>query len=82
MFATNEDSSYDFGRCKYREIIVGDKHHTLVKEMNGVRVRQLPSASGTDQWHLDGNFVNSRRCGVAIVYHPVKGKCAEFEAGL
>lgn len=82
VFATNVESSYDFGRSKFREIVVGDKHHTLVKEMNGVRVRQMPSLSGTDLWHLDGNFVNSRRCGVAIVYHPTKGKCAEFESGI
>lgn len=79
LFATNPSSCGDFGSSKYREVHTGDKHHYLAKEIKGVRVQQSPSLSGTDQWHLDGNFVNSTRAGLAIVYHPTKGRVAEFE---
>lgn len=79
VFATSPESSAAFGNAKYREVHTGDKHYYLAKEIKGVRVQQMPSLSGTDQWHKDGNFINSIRAGIALVYHPVKGKVGEFE---
>jgi hypothetical protein len=79
VFATSPESSAAFGNAKYREVHTGDKHYYLAKEIKGVRVQQMPSLSGTDQWHRDGNFINSIRAGLALVYHPVKGKVGEFE---
>jgi len=80
LFATNPDSSMHFGLSRYREIHTGDKHHLMAKEIKGVRIHQLPSISGTDAWHHDNNFVNNVRAGLALVYHPIKGKVAEFES--
>jgi hypothetical protein len=78
LFATGKDSK-DFGNATYREIHTGDKHHYMAKEIKGVRIQQMPSLSGTDRWHLDNNYVNNIRAGLALVYHPTKGKIAEFE---
>ncbi len=80
LFATVPDFSKDFGNAKYREIHTGDKHHYMAKDIKGVRIQQLPSLSGDDRWHIDNNFVNSVRAGIAFVYDPIKGKVAEFES--
>lgn len=79
IFATDKDSGQEFGASSYREVHTGDKHYYMVKEIKGVRVQQLPSLSGTDRWHKDNNFVNNVRSALALIYHPEKGKCAEFE---
>lgn len=81
MFATSPESSMAFGLAKYREVHTGDRHHYMAKEINGtgVRVQQVPSLSGTDRWHQDNGYINQIRAALAFVYHPEKGKIAEFE---
>jgi hypothetical protein len=79
VFATGNNSEA-FGCSKYREVHTGDKHHYMAKEIKGVRIQQMPSLSGTDRWHLDNNYINNIRAGIATVYHPVKGRIAEFES--
>jgi len=79
IFATSENSSEEFGNAKYREVHTGDKHHYMAKEVKGVRIQQMPSLSGTDRWHEDNNYINNIRAGLALVYHPITGKTAEFE---
>jgi hypothetical protein len=51
----------------------------MAKEIKGVRIQQMPSLSGTDRWHADNNYVHNIRAGLALVYHPIFGKIAEFE---
>lgn len=80
LFATNSNSSQDFGNVLYREVHTGDKHHYMAKEVKGVRIQQMPSLSGTDRWHLDNNYVNNIRAGLMLIYHPTKGKIGEFES--
>jgi hypothetical protein len=80
IFATNRDSSQSFGICTFREVHTGDKHHYMAKEVKGVRIQQMPSLSGTDRWHADNNYVNNIRAGIATIYHPAKGRIAEFES--
>jgi len=82
VFATSPDSSLAFGLSKYREVHTGDKHHYLAKEVSGVRIQQMPSLSGTDRWHSDNGYVNQIRAALVLVYHPTKGKIAEFEERL
>lgn len=79
LFATGKDS-INFGISSYREIHTGDKHHYMAKEVKGVRIQQVPSLSGTDRWHMDNNYVNNVRAGLLFVYHPSKGKIAEYES--
>jgi hypothetical protein len=80
LFATHPEHSKAFGNAKYREVHTGDKHHYMAKEVKGVRIQQMPSLSGTDRWHLDNNYVHSVRAALVLVYDPILGKCAEFEA--
>lgn len=77
LFATGKDAKA-FGNADFREVHTGDKHHYMAKEIKGVRIQQMPSLSGVDRWHLDNNFVNNIRAGLALVYTD-KGKVAEFE---
>lgn len=79
LFATSPETSKLFGESRYREVHTGDKHHYMAKEVKGVRIQQMPSLCGTDRWHRDNNYVNQIRAGLALVYHPDKGKIAEFE---
>lgn len=79
LFATVPEFSKEFGNAKYREIHTADKHHYMALDVKGVRIQQMPSLSGDDRWHIDNNFINSVRAGLAFVYHPIKGKVAEFE---
>lgn len=74
-----QEFSQQWGPCKFKEIKVGDKHFYMEKEVRGVRIKQLPSLSGTDQWHDDNSFVESIRAGIISIYHPTKGKVSEFE---
>lgn len=82
-FATNFYK--EWGNCKYKEIILGDKHHNSEKlfraqgETNGIRMRILPSISGTDTWHQDNLFVGAIQSGICMVYDKEKGKISEFE---
>lgn len=80
LFATNNNSACSFGKAVYREVHTGDKHHYMAKEVKGVRIQQMPSLSGTDRWHLDNNYVNNIRAGIALIYDPIYGKIGEFES--
>lgn len=80
----------DWGKCKYHDIIISDKHHNNEKtfkskqtqnEFQGVKLRILPSLSGTDMWHND-NLYHARQSGIALLYDKERGKSAEFEYNL
>ena len=77
----------EWGKCKYHDIYISDKHHNNNKifqsnqtqnEFQGVRLRILPSLTGTDSWHSD-NLYHSRQSGIGILYTKDRGKFAEFE---
>lgn len=76
----------EWGQCKYKEVILGDKHHNSEKlfksqgEAMGIRMRILPSLSGTDRWHQDNLFVGAIQAGIVLIYDKEKGKVAEFES--
>lgn len=74
-----QEFSQQWGPCKFKEIKVGDKHFYMEKEVAGVRIKQLPSLSGTDTWHNQNNFVMSTKAGIISVYHGTKGRVSEFE---
>lgn len=80
-FATDDKSSGSFGRAKYREVHVGDKHYYMAKDVQGVRIVQIPSMVKPDNFTNDGLYLHVK-AGVAFCYHPDKGKCCEFEERL
>lgn len=79
IFATDSETSEAFGKCLYREVHTGDKHHYMAKEVKGVRIQQMPSLSAPDKWHRDNNYINNLRAALTFCYDKENGKCAEFE---
>ncbi len=63
----------DWGQTLYREIHTGDKHQIKVEEKFGIRVRILPSLSGTDTWHSENMFVGNQRQAEAFVWNKEVG---------
>lgn len=80
-FATDERSSAEFGLAKYREVHTGDKHFYMAKDIQGVRIQQIPSMVKPDNFTNDGLYIHVK-AGIALCYDPVSGKCAEFEERL
>jgi predicted MPP superfamily phosphohydrolase len=68
-----------WGMCKYHQILTGDKHHVYEKEVQGVRIKQLPSLSKEDAWHNQSNYVNAVQAAIAIVYDKEHGTCMTVE---
>jgi hypothetical protein len=68
-----------WGKCKYHVVVVGDKHHLQVKEIQGVRVIQLPGLTEPDKWHNQENYINSIPAAIATVYDKEFGECMTIE---
>ena len=72
----------EWGQCTYHQILTGDKHHVFEKEIQGVRIRQLPSLSKEDNWHNQSNYVNAVKAAMAIIYDKEYGCCMTIEERL
>jgi hypothetical protein len=77
-----KEFSKEWGQCTYHQILTGDKHHVFEKEIQGVRVRQLPSLSKEDNWHNQSNYVNAVKAAMAIIYDKEHGCCMTIEERL
>jgi hypothetical protein len=77
-FQNEEKSSFAYGSCKYREVHTGDKHHYMAKDVQSVRIQQIPSMVDIDNYTNDGLYLHVK-AAVAFCYDPVKGRVAEFE---
>ncbi len=62
-----------FGRCAFHEAHVGHRHQVELREMNGVRVRTLPSLTAADAWHSEMAFVGNVRSAEAYLWHRKEG---------
>lgn len=80
-FANDEKSGAIYGASKYKEVHVGDKHHYMAKDIQSVRILQIPSMVKPDNFTNDGLYLHVK-AGIALCYHPEHGKCAEFEERL
>ena len=73
---------------KWREIHTGHFHRAkqiVVKntdEFGGVRVRSLPSLSGTDSWHYLKGYVNNKRAAEAYLWHKEDGYAGHLSANI
>lgn len=72
----------EWGACIYHEIKVGDQHHFMEKDYQGVLIKQLPALCGTDTWHNDHNYVNQVRAAVCTIYEYNKGRIADLQERL
>jgi hypothetical protein len=62
-----------FGATTWREIHVGHLHQVQLRELNGVRVRILPSLAAADSWHSEMAYVGNIRSAEAYVWHREEG---------
>lgn len=74
--------STEWGAARYHEIVTADKHHYKQYELEGVRIHQMPSLTGVDNWHDKNNFNNSIQSALGMMYNSKLGKFAEFEVRL
>mgnify|MGYP003440515827 FL=1 len=71
-----------WGKAKYHEILVGDKHHYMEKDYSGVRIKMLPACTNADTWHNDNNFTTSEQSAIVSIYDKEKGRCMQIEEKL
>lgn len=62
-----------FADTEYREVHNGHEHQEHLTELKGIKVRVLPSLSGTDYWHASNGFTHNQRCGMGFVWNDNQG---------
>ena len=79
---------HEWANSSWREIHTGHFHRAkqiVVKhtdEFGGVRVRTLPSLSGTDSWHYQKGYVNNRRAAEAYLWNKSDGYAGHLSANI
>lgn len=63
----------DWSDCKYREFHLGHLHSEQVIEINGLKIRNLPSVTATDRWHHTSAYVGALRTCQVFVWDYDKG---------
>jgi len=77
-----------FAKSKCREVHLGHFHkarqtvHMSLDEHQGVRVRVLPSLSGTDSWHHAKGYVQNRRAAEAYLWGLDEGLTGTFSSSV
>jgi hypothetical protein len=77
-----------WGKAKHREIHTGHYHKaTEIQFVAGdtygpVRVRVLPSLTGTDLWHYEQGYVKTMRAAEAYLWHKERGYEGHFSTGV
>lgn len=56
-----------------REVHLGHWHQTKVRELNGTRVRILPSLCAPDAWHAENGHVGAVRSAEAFIWDAAEG---------
>jgi hypothetical protein len=62
-----------WGRTLYREWHGGHLHSEQTKEVNGIKIRNLSSVTGTDAWHYDSGYVGSVATSQTFIWDKEKG---------
>ena len=71
---TSEQSEM-WGQCYFKEGLVGHLHHKKdtifmpTREIEGVRIRQMPSMVSSDAYHVKHGYVGALRAAEGHVYH-------------
>lgn len=68
----------NWGKTKHKYWALGHLHHQILKEYNGVKVRVVPSLSGTDSWHHAKGFIGNDRGATASLFDKENGMEATF----
>lgn len=71
-----------WGETKHRVFFVGHLHSEVIKDVNGVKIYQMPSLSGTDKWHHKQGYVNSVKGMSAYIIDKTSGVTASLIANV
>ena len=63
----------DWAQARYHEVHTGHRHDTWCREEMGVRVRRLPSLTGTDAYHSEHGFVGNIASAEGYCFHRTEG---------
>lgn len=78
----------EWANSSWREVHIGHFHRAkqiVVKhtdEYGGVRIRTLPSLSGTDAWHYQKGYVNNQRAAEAYLWNKKDGYAGHLSANI
>lgn len=67
------EAKEEWGGAVHKAFFTGHLHHEMSKDLNGVKVYQMPSLSGTDRWHHKKGYVGSVKGLAAYLVHETKG---------
>lgn len=67
------DNKKMYAMADFHAFFTGHLHHEIVRDVNGVKMYQMPSLSGSDRWHHKNGYEYSIRGLVAYLIHPEKG---------
>ena len=67
------EAKEEWGEAVHKAFFTGHLHHEMSKDLNGVKVYQMPSLSGTDRWHHKKGYVGSVKGLGAYLVHQTKG---------
>lgn len=62
-----------WGRTLYREWHGAHLHSEQVKEVNGIKIRNLTSVTATDAWHFESGYTGAIACSQTFIWHKEKG---------
>ncbi len=62
-----------WGRTKYREWHGAHLHSEQVKEVHGIKIRNLSSLTGTDAWHFESGYVGALAVSQSFIWDKEKG---------
>lgn len=63
----------DCGETLFHEIHIAHTHQEHVSEINGVKIRTVPSIAEIDNWTSKKGFVGNKRCAQAFLYDKENG---------
>lgn len=67
------DNKKMFALTNFHAMFHGHLHHEILRDVQGVKVYQMPSLSGSDRWHHKKGYEYSIRGLVAYMVHPERG---------
>jgi len=70
--------SPDWSSSVHRYIYTHHVHHKNVKDMIGVTIESVRSASGTDAWHSRNGYTGAPKAVEGFIHHPEHGQIARL----
>ena len=71
-----------WSECTTREALLGHYHKEMVYEVNGTKLRFIPSICGNDEWHIGKGYIGTMRVGQLHTYHLTRGYEGMFQVNV